>query len=109
MECWALNPKGNYSLQEAIEDEIEDLVDAIGLASRTDINLNRALRASLQTYANRIAGVESMKIKLWIYQNCSFEKGALSASTHKFDAQTESLLDVVLHSETEVEIEAEAA
>ena len=48
-----------------------------------------------------------MKIKLWIYQNCSFDKGKLSASTHKYDAQTESLLDVVLHSETEVEIEAE--
>ena len=48
-----------------------------------------------------------MKIKLWIYQNCSFEKGALTLSSCNSDAH--ELLDVVLHSETEVEIEAEAA
>jgi hypothetical protein len=62
MECWDLNPQGEYSLQEAVEDEIEDLVEAIILASKTDINLNKALRASLQTYANRIAGVSRL---LW--------------------------------------------
>ena len=48
-----------------------------------------------------------MKFTVWIYQNCSINKGELSLSNHKYDEETEALLRVKLHSEQEVDLSIE--